>query len=51
MEVSEVFLCYGYIISYKYVEMVILVRTEFVILSLDLFIFPFSLSGPVRMKP
>ena len=51
MEVSEVSLCYTYIIQYNYVETVILMRTEFVILSLDLFIFPFSLSGPVRMKP
>ena len=31
MEVSEVSLCYMYILQYKYVEMVILVRTAFVI--------------------
>ncbi len=32
MEVSEVSLCYSYILQHKYVEMVILVRTELVVL-------------------
>ena len=51
MEVSEVFLCYGYILSYEYVDMVILVRTEFVILSPDLFIIAVCLSLPVKTRP
>ncbi len=33
MEVSEVSLCYMYIIQYNYVETVILMRTEFVIFT------------------
>ncbi len=32
MEVSEVSLCYSYILQHNYVEMVILVRTELVVL-------------------
>ncbi len=36
MEVSEVSLCYSYILSHNYVEMVILMRTDFVFYSLIL---------------
>ena len=42
MEVSEVSLCYSYILTYNYVEMVILVRTELVVFQSEAFILAVS---------
>ena len=46
MEVSEVSLCYTYIIQYNYVETVILMRTKFVVLTSATMLF----HQPVQMQ-